>query len=141
MTVNPAIVVLLSLGLFSLPGQSAEKEPEAAPDPEYPIVDAQPHTRPVCFYLGTLVPGQYRYATLRRISAAKKTYGAAEALYPGMADTARRAGADMVLDIKITTRHSSVVTRMATPVADGMAIKFAADSPKPDCNELGGRFY
>ena len=148
---HSAIAVLFLLGLLPQGGQPAENEPaagdppaaekEAAPDPQYPVVDLQEHTRPVCLYTGSLPPEKYQYVVVRKIRVMKKAAGPTDALYPGIGDTARRAGGDWIIDLKVTKRVSPVVWRIVAPVVDGVMIKFIGDAPRPDCKELGGLLY
>ncbi|MFI8144564.1 hypothetical protein [Acinetobacter sp. ABJ_C5_2] len=89
---------------------------------------------PICLIEGT--PSAEHYKSIKRIKAAKGTYGGFEEVKPKLANAARKYGADVVIDYEQRQRFGFWPWRIVRPVLTGIAVKW--NTPF-DCAALGGK--
>lgn len=98
-----------------------------------------PHNRPVCLLTTLLPPSHFEYIEIGRIVATKRTYGSNDELIVPMANEARKAGADAIINLDLRQRFKGPLPwRITSPTGVGMAIKLVSSAEKFDCVALGG---
>lgn len=88
-----------------------------------------------CFFAGAPVGREYK--VIRRVVAGKQTYGGVKEMLPKLAATAKRLGADAVINYSGSQRFGFFPWRMVRPVARGVAVKWV-EPVTQDCAALGG---
>ncbi len=88
----------------------------------------------VCIISGT--PSTDQYQVIKRVKAAKGTYGSVEELDPKIKAVAQKLNADAVINFHASQRFGFWPWRVVRPVATGTAVKL---SPNSNCAALGGR--
>ncbi|MEI1688349.1 hypothetical protein V8P55_08615 [Acinetobacter baumannii] len=89
---------------------------------------------PICLIEG--IPSAEHYKSIKRIKAAKGTYGGFEEVKPKLANVARKYGADVVINYHQSQRFGFWPWRIVRPVLTGTAVKW--NTPF-DCTALGGK--
>lgn len=89
---------------------------------------------PICLIEGT--PSAEYYKLIKRIKAAKGTYGGFEEIKPKLAIVARKYGADVVINYHQSQRFGFWPWRIVRPVLTGTAVKW---NTPVDCAALGGK--
>lgn len=89
---------------------------------------------PICLIEGT--PSAEHYKSIKRIKAAKGTYGGFEEVKPKLAIVARKYGADVVINYHQSQRFGFWPWRIVRPVLTGTAVKW--NTPF-NCAALGGK--
>ena len=89
---------------------------------------------PICLIEGT--PSAEHYKSIKRIKAAKGTYGGFEEVKPKLAIIARKYGADVVINYHQSQRFGFWPWRIVRPVLTGTAVKW---NTPVDCTALGGK--
>lgn len=89
---------------------------------------------PVCLIEGN--PSAEHYKVIKRIKAAKGTYGGFEEVKPKLAIVARKYGADVVINYHQSQRFGFWPWRIVRPVLTGTAVKW---NTPVDCAVLGGK--
>lgn len=89
---------------------------------------------PICLIEGT--PSAEHYKLIKRIKAAKGTYGGFEEIKPKLAIVARKYGADVVINYHQSQRFGFWPWRIVRPVLTGTAVKW---NTPVDCAALGGK--
>ncbi|WP_224973138.1 hypothetical protein [Acinetobacter oleivorans] len=103
---------------------------DTTPQPQMQIT-ANP---PICLIEGT--PSAEHYKSIKRIKAAKGTYGGFEEVKPKLAIVARKYGADVVINYHQNQRFGFWPWRIVRPVLTGTAVKW--NTPF-NCAALGGK--
>lgn len=89
---------------------------------------------PICLIEGT--PSAEHYKSIKRIKAAKGTYGGFEEVKPKLAIVASKYGADVVINYHQSQRFGFWPWRIVRPVLTGTAVKW--NTPF-NCTALGGK--
>lgn len=89
----------------------------------------------LCFFAGTPVGREYK--VIRRVVAGKQTYGGVKEILPRLAVTAKKLGADAVINYSGSQRFGFFPWRMVRPVVRGVAVKWV-EPVTQDCAALGG---
>ena len=95
---------------------------------------AAPHAEPVCL-MRSPMPSAIAYTVVGKMKSSKKTYGSVSELLPVMADDARAAGADVI--INLNTGQKMGLLAWSRPVGTGTAVKLA-DRSTFNCAANGG---
>ena len=122
---------ILVLGVAIVVGGCAA-DSAVRPAPDYQARPAS--TNPVCF-LRTPLPANIKHRVLGDVTASKEFYGSVSELMPGMADDARKLGADAVINFSGSQRIG--LWAWARPVGQGTAVKLERPS-ELNCAALGG---
>ncbi|MCZ1178701.1 hypothetical protein [Acinetobacter pittii] len=88
----------------------------------------------ICLIEGN--PSAEHYKSIKRIKAAKGTYGGFEEVKPKLANVARKYGADVVINYHQSQRFGFWPWRIVRPVLTGTAVKW--NTPF-NCAALGGK--
>ncbi|OTG83732.1 hypothetical protein [Acinetobacter sp. ANC 4648] len=97
-------------------------------------VAANTQATPICLVEG--IPSTDQFRSIKRIKVAKGTYGSVVELYPRFATSARKLGADVVVNYNGSQRFGFWPWRIVRPVVWGTAVKW---NTTVDCNALGGK--
>ncbi|OTG65476.1 hypothetical protein [Acinetobacter silvestris] len=92
------------------------------------------HANPICLVEG--IPSTDQFRTIKRIKIAKGTYGSVVELYPKFAASARKLGADAVVNYNGSQRFGFWPWRIVRPVVWGTAVKW---NTAIDCKTLDGK--
>lgn len=87
----------------------------------------------VCAIKGT--PDSTQYKTIKRVIAAKGTYGSVEEVYPRFVERVQKTGGDVVINYRASQRFGFWPWRIVRPVIYGTAVKW---NTPVDCKALGG---
>lgn len=90
-------------------------------------------TSRICAIQGT--PSSDQYQTIKRVIAAKGTYGSVEQVYPRFVERVHQAGGNAVINYRASQRFGFWPWRIVRPVIYGTAVKW--NTPM-DCKQLGG---
>lgn len=89
-----------------------------------------------CFFAGT-PQSDIQYVTIRKLKVAKGAYGGVKDILPKFAATARKVGADAIINYTGSQRFGFFPWRTVRPVVRGVAIKWVS-LQKPECGAVGG---
>jgi len=81
--------------------------------------------------------GDARYQVLKKLKVARQTYGSVTLVLPELAQQARAAGADLIIEYNGSQRFGFFPWRLVRPVATGTAVRWLGAQPV-DCAALGG---
>ena len=96
------------------------------------------HSGQVCLLAG-LLPTEFKYHEIGRITATKRTYGGVDEVLRAMADEGRRIGVEAIMGLQAEQKFRGPLPwRYNSPVGDGKLVKLDADSPPLECEKLGG---
>ena len=87
----------------------------------------------ICTIKGKPSPEQYK--TIKRVIAAKGTYGSVEEVYPRFVERVHQTGGDVVINYRASQRFGFWPWRFVRPVIYGTAVKW---NTPVDCKALGG---
>ncbi|WP_077038089.1 hypothetical protein [Pelomonas sp. KK5] len=94
--------------------------------------------RDMCLIPGRPAGQDGNYQVLRKLKAARQTYGSVVQVLPELASKAKSAGGDAIFDYNGAQRFGFFPWRLVRPVATGTAIRWTGSQPL-DCAALGGR--
>ena len=118
---------LLGLGLVAcLTLSQAEAQQAVAP----------PSEKPLCLFSG-VPPADYPYTSIKKLKAAKGTYGDVAEVSDRLIEDARTYGADAIINYTGSQRFGFWPWRIVRPVARGVAIRWSRIQPR-DCASIGG---
>ena len=83
-------------------------------------------------------PDHVGYSKLRKLKAAKGTYGSVEEVVPQILEQAKALNADAIIRYRASQKFGFWPWRFVRPVATGIAIKWTAPE-RADCGALGGK--
>ncbi len=87
----------------------------------------------ICTIKGT--PNADQYKVIKRVIAAKGTYGSIEEVYPRFIDRVQQTGGDVVINYRASQRFGFWPWRVVRPVIYGTAVKW---NTPVDCKSIGG---
>jgi len=140
MTTNRrAACAVAALAFAVLSTAQAGHKPAQPPAPPasaaVPAPEAQHDEGSFCFYTGRPSSGP-GFTTLRKLELKKGSYGGVAQMLPRLAEDARQAGGDAIVDYDGAQRFGLFPWRMVRPVVHGVPIKW--NGPAPDCAASGG---
>jgi hypothetical protein len=117
--------------------EAVDDEVEIAPNKEGGEVSTPTNdVSDFCFFAGT-PSSDMKYTLVRKLKVGKGTYGGVKDILPKLADNARQAGADAIINYTGSQRFGFLPWRMVRPVVRGVAIKWS-DPKNRDCSANGG---
>jgi len=100
-------------------------------DPSQPL---RSHRAKVCVLPGML-PEEFKYTEVGKVTASRSRRDTSEALRLAVVNEARRVGADVVLNLDENAQAWDVVR----PTTKAIAVRLTPDSPRLECEKLGGK--
>ncbi|WP_208640082.1 hypothetical protein [Massilia violaceinigra] len=88
-----------------------------------------------CFF-ASVPPAEFPYKVIRKVKAAKGTYGSVSELVEELSERAKARGGDAIINYNGSQRFGFFPWRVVRPVARGEAIKWTGAAP--DCEKAGG---
>ena len=116
--------------------QAAAAQAKDRAEAEAALAAAPAAERDLCLVRGT-PSGDARFQVLKKLKAARQTYGSVTLVLPELARQARAAGGDLVIDYNGSQRFGFFPWRLVRPVATGTAVRWLGAQPV-DCAALGG---
>jgi len=116
--------------------QAAAAQAKDRAEAEAALAGAPAAERDLCLVRGK-PSGDARYQVLKKLKVARQTYGSVTLVLPELAQQARAAGADLIIEYNGSQRFGFFPWRLVRPVATGTAVRWLGTEPV-DCAALGG---
>lgn len=137
MNSNSGLLIVICCIIISACGTRAK----IVPAPNQPYVQASTPTNRVCFLRGALPEG-VKYEVVGKIIGSKKTYGSTDQVLERMAEEAKKAGADAVIDLDAGQRFGGIMPwDTVRPKGYGIAVRYAQGQKPVDCEKLDGKIF